>query len=109
MSIDKVFQKLVERVTNVQIAVGVGRTVVQDESWCGAGCGICGEFGVEFGRGPVLLDFRLAFFRVGALGEGGLGEEDCVGVNVFGGLFVAFCAAPFGVQRGKRSGGDRSR
>jgi len=56
---------------------------VQDEAFSASiGCS-GGEFVVEVVVFPELLDFWFADFAVGALGEGGFGEEDCGCVCVF--------------------------
>lgn len=96
MPVDKILEEFVQRVTNVQIAVGVGRTVVQYKSFGVTSLGIRGEFGVQIGRGPVALKFRFANGGIGALIEGRLGQEDGFGVNVFGGLFFPAAGAEGG-------------
>mmetsp|Transcript_37946 Transcript_37946/g.79475 ORF Transcript_37946/g.79475 Transcript_37946/m.79475 type:complete len:239 (-) Transcript_37946:980-1696(-) len=93
MTVDEILQQFVEGVSDVQVSVGVRRTVVKDELFGVVGGGIGGEFGVEVGGLPVLLEFGLAFDGVGTLGEFGFGEEDGGGVDVFGFLFSASSAA----------------
>mmetsp|Transcript_30728 Transcript_30728/g.58301 ORF Transcript_30728/g.58301 Transcript_30728/m.58301 type:complete len:243 (+) Transcript_30728:2425-3153(+) len=87
MPVDEILQQFVEGVSDVQVSIGVGRTIMQDELFSVVRGGIGGEFGVEVGGLPVFLEFGLAFDGVGALGEVGFGEEDGGGVDVFGSLF----------------------
>mmetsp|Transcript_46626 Transcript_46626/g.97979 ORF Transcript_46626/g.97979 Transcript_46626/m.97979 type:complete len:293 (+) Transcript_46626:2230-3108(+) len=83
MPIDEILEKLVQRVSDVQVAVGVRRSVVEDEPLGAAGFGIGREFGVEVRRGPVRLQFRFALDGIGTLREVGFGEKDGFGINVF--------------------------
>ena len=82
MAVDEVLQELVEGMANVQVAIGVRRSVVKDVP-LGAGLlGIGAQLVVQINRFPVLLQLRLALDGVGALREGSLGKDDgrCVGV-----------------------------
>ena len=69
---DDVFQDFIERVPEVQIAVGVGRAIVQDEFWpSGAGCA---DSLVELVLLPGGNPARLAARQIAAHGEGRIGQ-----------------------------------
>ena len=75
--VDEVFEDLVEGMTDVQITVGVGGTVVEDELV--ARVGLCQSF-VNLLIRPKLLQLWLAFDRIGSLVEAGDGQEDSLAV-----------------------------
>jgi len=90
---DDVLEDLVERVAEVDVPVGVGRTIVKHE----AGSPSLGVLGHEAGEDPLLLpllqELRLPNGEVGLHGEVGLGKIDGILV-VHGSL-----AAPLGRGR----------
>ena len=67
---DKVFEALVERVAEVDGAVGVGRAVVEDVGGA-AGAGLAQLF-IEAQRGPFFEAKRLILRQICLHGEGGL-------------------------------------
>ena len=77
--VDEILEDLVQGVADVEVAVGVGRAVVQGEE---LGVLALGDLLVHALVRPELLDGGLLGDRVGAHLEGGLGEEDGVPVDV---------------------------
>ncbi len=74
--VDAIFQKLVQRMANVQVAVGIERSMVEDKL-LGVLLSYCfGEFGVEGGGELVRLELRFLDRGFGALREGSLWKED---------------------------------
>jgi len=69
---DDVLEDLVEGVPQVQVAVGVGRAVVEDEP--GASAALAAEPGVEVRFGPALQQCRLPPGQVGLHGEIAAGQ-----------------------------------
>ena len=59
---DDIFEDLVQRMTNVNVAIGIGGAVVQSE--VGLLLVRLAKFAVEFQFGPALHDFRFALWQV---------------------------------------------
>ena len=68
---DEVLEDFVERVAEVDVAVGVGRAVVQHVQGAGGA-----DFGVEIFGVPAGKGARLHLGEVGLHGEGGFGQVD---------------------------------
>jgi hypothetical protein len=73
-----VLQDLVERVPNMDVAVGVGRAVMQHEF--GAALGFPAELVVEADLVPVVQDFGLALGQAGAHREFRLRQVEGLGI-----------------------------
>ena len=87
---DQVFEHLVEQVAQVDVAVGIGRAVVEDVRALGVILRAQGVVDPELG--PALVAGRLVLHQVGLHGEGGLGQVE--------GLFVVRpCGRRFVVVR----------
>ena len=71
---DHVLEDFVERVTDVQLAVGVGRAIVQDEEWCALARGA--QLLVQALAVPVLSPLRLALGQVPPHREGRVGHVE---------------------------------
>ena len=69
---DDVFQDFIDRMTDVDVAVGIGRAVVQDEF--GAAGGNFAQLLITFFVLPLLHPCRLALGQIAAHGEGGFVE-----------------------------------
>lgn len=76
LAIDEIFEDFVERVTAVQIAIGVGRTIVQNVALRAGLFGSLGDSVVQINLFPVRLQLGLALGSVGALGKGRFGEKN---------------------------------
>ena len=74
--VDEILQNLVEAGADMDVAVGVGRPVVQDEFL--PAFAELAQLAVEILVFPALLDFRLLFRQAGAHGKFGSGQEDRV-------------------------------
>jgi hypothetical protein len=75
---DEVLQDLVEGVADVDVAVGVGRPVVEHEALAAAGAVLLHQPLEDLPLLPVLQDLRLPLGQVGLHGEIGPGEVDRV-------------------------------
>ena len=89
---DEVLQDLVERVADMEVAVGVGRAVMQDELGPAAALGAQAMEQVHVG--PALQELGLLLRETGAHGEVGLGQEDAG--------FVISCHEKLGAGRSDR-------
>ena len=69
---DDVFEHLVDRMADVDVAVGVGRTVVQDE-FVAPGTGLA-QLLIQAAFLPLLQQLRLALGQIAAHGKIGLGQ-----------------------------------
>ncbi len=85
---DEVLEDLVQRMANMDIAVGVGRSVVQHEQRRARGLTRLAHGVVEIGRFPGLEHFRLKLGQAGAHGKFGLGQEDGLAIVAAGGRAV---------------------
>ena len=71
--VDDVFQDLVERVADMQVAVRIGRTVMQDELL--AALGILAQQAIEIHGLPALQKLRLALRQAGLHGKLGFWQK----------------------------------
>ena len=78
---DEVLEAFVDGVSDVDVAVGVGGSVVEDEE--GPGFGGASDFGVELIALPLREHFGLAAREVAAHREGGPGQVEGFGVGGF--------------------------
>ena len=83
---DDVFQNFIDRMTDVDVAVGIGRAVVQDEF--GAAGRDLAQLLITFFVLPLLHPRRFALGQIAAHGEGGFVEVYGLGVVGHGGLGV---------------------
>ena len=75
---DDVFQNLIDCMTDVDVAVGIGRAVVQDEFRPSRR--LPAQFGVALLLLPLLHPTRLALGQIAAHGEGGFVKIDGFGI-----------------------------
>ncbi len=80
---DEILQRLVEGVADVDVAVGVGRAVVQDVEGRALGLTLFAQGGIEVA--PLLDDRRFLLRQAAAHGEGRLGQEDGFAIVAAGG------------------------
>ena len=73
---DHVFEDFVQRMTDVQMTVGVGRTVVQHELF--TALARLAALRIKVHGFPTRQGFRFALRQSGTHGELGLGQEHCV-------------------------------
>src|SRR5690606_37093046 len=83
---DEILQRLVEGVADVDVAVGVGRAVVEDIEGRALGLTLFAQGGIEVA--PLLDDRRLLLGQAAAHGEGRLREEDGLAIVASGGRVV---------------------
>ena len=66
-AIDEVFQEFVESMSNMQVPIGIRRTIMQDETFGSVGFGLRREFAVEVVFFPEGLNLRFSDGSVGSL------------------------------------------
>lgn len=89
LAIDEILEYFVERVSAVQIPIGVGRAIVQNEA--GAVRCLVREALVEIQGLPKGLQLWLALNRIGPLREGSLWQTNRLGEDVARLLAVGRC------------------
>ena len=77
---DHVLEDLVQRVADVQMAVGVGRAVVQGKGGAGRGAGLVAQAVIDADPLPPGQPVRLALRQARAHGKIGFGQKDGVAV-----------------------------
>ncbi len=110
---DEVLEALVEEVAQVDVAVGVGRAVMEDERLGALARFACAV--VEVHRGPALEGGGLILHEVGLHGEGRLGQIEraaVVALGFGGGGVVGHVVGRFSregswVERDGRAGGQK--
>src|SRR5262249_56341288 len=93
---DDILQDLIERVPNMDIAIGVGRAVMQDEFVTAIRAGA--QLLVEIALFPARQDFRLALRQARAHGEFGLRQEQRFGIVALGLPHGGLCCRAAGLK-----------
>ena len=79
LTINKVLENFIERMTAMQISIGVRWPIVQHKSFTG---GLVGTLLVQVGVFPVSLQFWFSFGCHSTLGKGCIGQENGFGIGI---------------------------